>query len=90
MNKIYHTMCKDLAQWDDFVARMKDMADGSLLLKVEEREQSLIVHNAYVEAYTVYIRMLPNDDVIKTPLYSLNEKLWLCAESEFNLGEDNV
>jgi hypothetical protein len=90
MNKIYHTMCKDLAQWNDFVARMKGMADGSLLLKVEEREQSLIIHNAYVEAYTVYIRMLPNDDVIKTPLYSLHEKLWLCAESEFNLGESNV
>ena len=85
MNKIYHTMCKDLAQWDDFVARMKDMAYGSLLLKVEEREQSLIIHNAYVDGYTVYIRVLPNDLIIKTPSYSLHEKLWLCAESEFNL-----
>ena len=82
-------MCKDLTQWDDFVARMKDMADGSLLLKVEEREQSLIIHNAYVgyTAYTtVYIRVLP-DDLIKAPLdLLLHEKLWLCASSEFNLG----
>jgi hypothetical protein len=78
-------MCKDLAQWYDFIARMKDMADGSLLLKVEEREQSLIIHNAYAEGYTVYIRVLPND-LIKAPLdLLLHEKLWLCAESEFNL-----
>jgi hypothetical protein len=83
-------MCKDLAQWDDFVARMKAMADGSLLLKVEEREQSLIIHNAYAEASTVYIRVLPNDDIIKTPLYLSHEKLWLCAKSEFNLGGEGI
>jgi hypothetical protein len=84
-------MCKDLAQWNDFVARIKGIADSSLLLNVEEREQSLITHNVYAEGCTVYIRMLPNDDVIKTPLYSLGEKIWVCAESEFNLrGENNV
>ena len=85
MNKIYHVMCKDLAQWNDFVARMKDMADGSLLLKVEEREQSLIIYNAYADDVTSYIKVLPNDDVTKMPIYLSHEKLWLCAKSEFNL-----
>jgi hypothetical protein len=81
----YLVMCKDDAQWEEYLSKVKHSMLLSKTTRVEERQSSFILHYQRVPN-EVFIKVTPTDQYALT-LYWEHEKIWLCYEGEFILGD---
>ena len=87
----YMVMCKDDLQWEEYLSKVKYSLLLSKTTTLEERPYSFILHYKSCEntPQDVFMKVTPTNQAALT-LRWYCEKIWLCAESEFNLGGSNV
>lgn len=83
--KYYLIMCKDDAQWDEYVKTHEYILKDSLCLSLEVRESSTIIHNKLLpDGECVYIKITTQTVDNYVPSYLLfKEQIWLCEKEEF-------
>lgn len=81
--KHYLVMCKDDAQWLDYLIKHQVLTEGSLITDMDDRHNSFILHDR-AEDDAVYIKVTPNTINCNLLYHRLNsEQIWLCSEEEF-------